>query len=501
MSLSEPSQRSLNGLLHLFGVKNKISDDIYYKHFHVDSRKIKPGWVFFAVNGEAVDGRDFIPQAIDNGAIAVVAEKSAMLPDSYESKGVMVYVVNELGKKIGKGLAQLFKNPSNHMKVTGITGTNGKTSCSFFLAQILTLLSVRAGVIGTIGNGIYPDLEISDNTTPNSYEIQSTLSQWVTEDISQTVMEVSSHALCQGRVDGVCFETALFTNISHDHLDYHKTMQAYVNAKLQLFRASKLKNAVINIDDVYGTAFIKAVPESANIVTYALTDRSADIYLENIQRNGADTRANITTPWGKGLFVTSLYGKFNLYNVLGIIGVLGCQGIATPKILNAIKVLGNVPGRMEVYGKANQTPMVIVDYAHTPDALKNALSAIREQHQQKIICVFGCGGDRDRGKRALMMDVALTHADAIILTNDNPRFEAPDQIIEDAMATVDARSANRVKVIKERGKAIRYSIIKAKPSDVILIAGKGHENYQEICGVKYNFDDREKIKKTLLMIT
>lgn len=461
-----------------------------------DSRKVKPGDLFIAVPGVLSDGRQFISQAIKQGAVAVLAEQNEIFCVNKKYNNVIVYAIKNLQAHVGSLLHQWFNGASENLTITGITGTNGKTSCCFFLAHILQHVGIKTGVAGTIGTGIYPQLLPSKNTTPSVFDMHKMFSDWVEKNIPWAVMEVSSHALTQRRVDGVVFDIALFTNISRDHLDFHGSMDKYVQAKAQLFCRPGLKYAVINLDDAYADFMINAVAQKTDCITYSLNDSHADIYIQKKQIIHDYTLVSIKTPWGSGVFKTRLFGRFNLYNLAGVIGVLGCAGVALNTMLSVIEQVNYVPGRMTPYG-GNKQPLVLVDYAHTPDALSNALSAITERHSGKIICVFGCGGDRDQGKRPLMMKAALKYADQIVLTTDNPRFEDSLKIISDSLSAVPADKKDRINIIPDRKKAITQTILNAEKNVVILIAGKGHENYQEIAGIKYHLDDGEIVQNTL----
>lgn len=493
----EASRFSLNSLLKTLNTASVPDRDTFYSGIAIDSRKVQPGDLFIAVPGALIDGRYFIQKAIDLGAIAVLAEQNEALPESYNCNGVYVQVIPKLQRSLGDLLHHWFRQSSDKLTVVGVTGTNGKTSCSFFIAQALKQLGLSAGVIGTIGKGVYPDLLPFGNTTPGLFEVHETLQQWVKGSVPWSVIEVTSHALCQGRVDGVHFDTALFTNISRDHLDYHASMDDYVKAKSMLFSKPGLKYAVINIDDVYASVICDAVSDTTQLVSYSLENKQADIYLTECSMTVEGVHSYIVTPWGGGIFKTSLLGRFNLYNLLGVAGVLGCHGFSLADILEAVEKMGNVPGRMAIYGGRPPQPQVIVDYSHTPDALVSALSAIREQHAQGVTCIFGCGGDRDKGKRPLMMKAALDYADHVVLTSDNPRFEDPQQIINDALAAVPEKDMDRVTIDIDRKKAIENAIFDAKATDVVFLAGKGHEDYQDIQGIKHHLDDSEEVKKAL----
>ena len=497
----------LSDILKPFGMTVTGGDSLCAE-LVTDSRKVKPETVFIAVPGVERDGRDFITLAIEQGAVAILAEKDALLPDTYEYKNITVYAIAGLKANLGDLIDNWFGSPSGNLNCVGITGTNGKTSCSFFLADILNISGYSAGVMGTLGKGIFPELDLFGNTTPDVLSVHGMLADLVRKKINWSVMEVTSHALSQGRVDGVRFDAALFTNLSRDHLDYHQSMQQYAEEKARLFASPGLRYAVINLDDDYADMMRSVLAEPTECVTFSLENSSADIYLEDIKTVKSSTSALVTTPWGSGRLNTKSAGRFNLYNLLGVIGILGCYQFPLEGILNAVPALSDVPGRMNVYGHDGQ-PGVIVDYAHTPDALANALMSIREGHrallsndnednkQGRLICVFGCGGNRDAGKRSLMLSAALKQADEIVLTSDNPRFEDPEMIIQDILNGITEKERHCISVIVDRRQAIRETILAADVNDIILVAGKGHEAYQEVRGQHYHFDDGEEVKMAL----
>ena len=308
--------------------------------------------------------------------------------------------------------------------------------------------------------------------------------------------EISSHGLDQGRVNGLHIDTAVFTNLTRDHLDYHKTMEAYAEAKGKLFAHSGLRHAIFNADDPAAVTLRSFAPASVECLNCSLSDKTADLYLENIQLLPDGMQAHVVTPWGDGELVTPLMGRFNLSNLLGVIAVMGCHGFSLVKVLDAIRQLASVPGRLESYGGGEQ-PVVVIDYAHTSDALKSVLSALREHGGRRISCVFGCGGDRDRGKRPLMAQAACAGADRVYLTSDNPRSEDPQAIIDDALTGVCGDASEKVTVVVDRAEAIARAVSEAVAGDVVLVAGKGHESYQEVHGVRYPFSDLEQVSRAL----
>ncbi len=347
------------------------------------------------------------------------------------------------------------------------------------------------------------------NTTSDVVSLHQYLAQLVDDGVPALAMEVSSHGLDQGRVSGVSFEVTLFTHISRDHLDYHGSLEEYAAAKARLFSHCSYRYAVIGKDDAFSELMLSSCPQGANITTWSLEDASADVYLSDIQTLSQGFRASIHSPWGSGDLNTALLGRFNLENLLAVIAALGVQGYPLDSLLAAIPLISSPPGRMQQFGGGSQ-PLVLVDYAHTPDAIESVLSSLREhcsvikrsikeceQGVSNIVCVYGCGGDRDRGKRPLMTAAALNGADKIVLTSDNPRTEDPEQIFADALEGVSNQDRQRMSVIADRSEAIHSAITEANAGDIIVIAGKGHENYQEINGVRHHFDDAEQVQSAL----
>ena len=372
----------------------------------------------------------------------------------------------------------------------GVTGTNGKTSCAWWMAQLLQILGKKPGLIGTLGCGVWQqgsaaELRETGYTTPDANLLQKILADFTEQGVSHVVMEVSSHGLVQGRVKAVRFSTALFTNLSHDHLDYHGTMEAYGEAKARLFRHPGLQHAVINIDDNFGrrlVADIKQVP----VLTYSVADASADVYVRGLQLSAQGLRGHLVTPWGEAELCASLVGDFNVANLLGVIAVMGAEGFAFADVVAAVKNLQAPPGRLQRISDDSDDIDVFVDFAHTPDALEKVLHTLKAQTRQQLWCVFGCGGDRDSSKRAPMGAVVSSLADRAVVTSDNPRSENPLDIIEQI---VSAMNESGTAVIADRQAAIIYALLHAQAGDVVLIAGKGHESYQDIKGVKVPFSD------------
>lgn len=443
----------------------------------LDSRAVKPGYAFIALN----NGVNFIPQAIENGAAVIIIDHTI----DYKTD-VPIIKIENLPQNYGKIASEFYGEPSKQLTIIGITGTNGKTSISHYIAELLQLNNKPCGIIGTLGVGEIDNLNHTGLTTPDAITVHKTLKQFVEQGIDYVAMEVSSHALAQGRVQGVAFDYAIFNNLSHDHLDYHDTMENYFAAKKCLFTDYEIKSAIINIDDDYGQQLAAELP---NVVSYAIANIQAQVKADNIHYSATGITADITSPWGEAEIRLNLIGEFNLINVLASISAVAQCGVDFDKILLAASQLHAVAGRMQCF-QADNKPLAIVDYAHTPDALAKALQAAKQHCSGKLWCVFGCGGDRDRAKRAEMAQMAEQFADHIIVTNDNPRHEDPDQIITDIQ---QGFSDVQPIVEPDRATAIAYAIEHAQANDTILIAGKGHEDYQQIGDEKLPFSDIEQI--------
>lgn len=456
----------------------------------IDSRKLQSGDIFCAYPGSAVDGRKFIPTAIEAGAEAILFEPDSSIDcttDSLQIKNLMHYV--------GLLAAHRYNYPSKSFLNIAITGTNGKTSISHWLNQAYTYLDKTSAIIGTTGAGIYPALNDYASTTPDPITLQQLLSQFQNSSVEVLAMEVSSHALVQGRVNGVNFSTAVFTNLTQDHLDYHHTMEEYFAAKAELFYWQGLKHAVINADDVYGAQLIQDLQQSAsavNVISYGID--SGDLRASEIKLTTHGTNFILSYANQQQLIHSKIIGRFNIYNLLAVFGTLLANGIPWDQLVIIAEQLKPVVGRMDatIY---DDKPLIVVDYSHTPDALEKALSTLREiSHRAKLICVFGCGGNRDAGKRPLMGAIATKYADWSIITTDNPRHEDPEDIIQDILQGV---TGSNYQIIVDRKSAIIEAFKLAKAGDVVLVAGKGHESYQEIKGVKHHFSDLELVAELL----
>ena len=453
-----------------------------------DSRQVRAGDAFAAFPGGRVDGRAFIGDALERGASAVVWEAGGFRwSPEWRVANAGVY---DLRGKLGAIADVVCGRPSQALWMVGVTGTNGKTSCSQWIAQCLDACGRRAALIGTLGSGLVGALTPSVNTTPDAAVVHETLATLKAAGAEAVAMEVSSHGLDQGRVNGVAFDVALFTNLTRDHLDYHGTMAAYGAAKAKLFAWPGLAAAVINADDPFGRGLIDdARGRGLRVLTYGFT--GADITANGVDNTAAGIALTVATPAGRGSIETRLVGAFNASNLLGVLGVLLASDVPLAGALAALSQVTAPPGRMQRLGGEGK-PLVVVDYAHSPDALDQVLIALRPVAAGgELICVFGCGGDRDPGKRPQMGAVAARHADRIVVTSDNPRAEDPAAI---AMAIVDgirAAGSGRWTLELDRAAAIRLAVANAKHGDVVLIAGKGHEDYQETNGVRAPFSDAE----------
>ncbi|MFZ2324551.1 MAG: UDP-N-acetylmuramoyl-L-alanyl-D-glutamate--2,6-diaminopimelate ligase [Ignavibacteriaceae bacterium] len=462
-------------------------------NIHYDSRKVQKNSVFVAIKGFKTDGHKYIPDAIDKGAVAVVVEDDNSVPDELIIHSQIAKIlVNDCRKALAELSKGLYDDPSSKLKLIGITGTNGKTTTSFILKNILQQTGNKTGLIGTISNYIGETKIESKLTTPESNDLNLFFTEMLDEKCSNAVMEVSSHSLALNRVYGLNFKVAIFSNITSDHLDFHNTFDEYLKAKKILFdNLSSEAFAVINADDPSSNDIVK--DSKANIISYGVSNNS-DYQIKNIQYDLNGTNFTITHDGYDYNIHTSLIGTFNAYNASAAFAAAHCLGVDKNEIVKGIESSPQVPGRFEVIGKGNKK--AIVDYSHTADSLEKALQAVREivKSDYQIVTVFGCGGDRDKTKRPVMGKIASELSDKVFITSDNPRTENPFAIIEDIKKGI---SINNYTVIENRGKAIKEAILSSDDKAVILIAGKGHENYQEINGVRNHFSDKEIAGKYL----
>jgi UDP-N-acetylmuramoyl-L-alanyl-D-glutamate--2,6-diaminopimelate ligase len=464
----------------------------------LDSRQVKENTLFFAIKGHHLDGRQYIGDAIKRGATAVVVDADIPnAPMSWHDE-VPLIPIHQLAKKIGKIAAIFYDNPAKSLRIIGVTGTSGKTSCTHFIAQALQSLKTPCGIIGTLGSGFYGALGTSGLTTPDAVTLQATLHQFVEQGAKAIAMEVSSHSIEQGRVNAIEFEIGIFTNLTQDHLDYHGDLETYAAVKRRFLAELPTKHLIINADDAYGRAWIKELAPHKSVVAYSTRKTlsiSTDIplvYTDAVTLTLQGIKAKVHTPWGEGELILPLIGQFNLSNSLAVLSALCIYGISLPDALQQLSQLKTVPGRMQTLGGREQ-PLIVVDYAHKPDALEKVLQALRAHVEGKLCCVFGCGGERDRGKRPLMAKIAETLADHVIVTNDNPRHEKPEDIVTEILQGFS--HPERVSIELDRSKAIQNSIQWASAKDCVLIAGKGAEHYQQIGDEKIPFNDVEKVRE------
>lgn len=458
-------------------------DNIDIKSIQMDDRKVNEGSLFVCIKGFTVDGHDYAKKAVNNGAVAVIAEKDLPL-------SVPVIVISDTTRALAMLASKFYNHPTHTLPLIGITGTNGKTTITYLLETIFEKHKKKTGLIGTIQMKIGEEVYPINNTTPDSLELQSDFKKMVDAGVEQAIMEVSSHALDQGRVFGCDYDIAIFTNLSQDHLDYHENMDDYLRAKSLLFSqlgntyGSKDKFAVINEDEKASKLLKKSTAQ--HLVTYGI-NRHSDVMASSINLGITQTDFILNTPEGNVSISSKLIGKFNVYNMLAATAAALASNVPLDTIKVALESVSGIKGRFEPV-LAKQHYAVIVDYAHTPDSLDNVLETIKGFAKQKIYVVVGCGGDRDQTKRPLMAQIAAKYADQAIFTSDNPRTEDPDKIVSDMIAGLN-ENVHNYKIIMDRSKAITDAINMAEKDDVILIAGKGHETYQQIGHTKYDFDD------------
>ncbi|RDW18466.1 UDP-N-acetylmuramoyl-L-alanyl-D-glutamate--2,6-diaminopimelate ligase [Oceanobacillus arenosus] len=465
--------------------RNSLIEDVEITDIAIDSRKVQQGSLFICITGFTTDGHQYVKEAVDNGAVAIIAEQEI-------TSSVPVIYVKETQRALAMLAAKFYHYPTHQLPLIGVTGTNGKTTITYLLESIFNANNTKTGVIGTIqtkiGNQTYP----VENTTPNALILQRTFYEMIHADVEQVIMEVSSHALDLGRVYGCEFDIAIFTNLSQDHLDYHKNLDDYLHAKSLLFAQlgnsyhnNTKKFAVINEDDPVSRILKRSTAQQ--IITYG-RQKQADVMATDIILTAAGSKFQLLTPIGNITVNSKLIGMFNVYNILAATAAGIAANIPLSTIKIAIEHIQGVDGRFESVS-LGQLYGVIVDYAHTPDSLENVLQTSKEIAKRKVYVVVGCGGDRDRSKRPLMAAIALKYADYAIFTSDNPRTEDPNVILEDMINGLN--DTEKFEVIVDRKKAINKAIQYARKDDIVLIAGKGHETYQQIGHVKYDFDDRK----------
>ncbi|MGZ8194556.1 MAG: UDP-N-acetylmuramoyl-L-alanyl-D-glutamate--2,6-diaminopimelate ligase [Methylosarcina sp.] len=471
-----------------------VAEDRRVTGLSLDSRKVVPGDLFIALSGSKQHGLMHADQAIQKGACAIVFDPVGGNVGFADQLNLIPHIaVENLGLKLGGIAARFYGDPSRRLNVIGLTGTNGKTSCSQFLSQLLD----DCGIIGTLGWGEWGNLNETLNTTPDALAVHRILAQLAAGQNKWVAMEVSSHGLEQGRVNGVLFKGAVLTNISRDHLDYHGSMEAYVQAKLRLFEKPDLSFAVVNLDDDYSNRVIAAVPKRAALWGYSRqgnkTALAECLAPENISHQADGIEFDVRWLDRRQRLHIPLFGDFNIDNVLAVLTVMLALGYSLDESANRLHSLKPVTGRMERFG-GDRAPVVFVDYAHTPDAIEKVLSSVRKHCKAAVWIVLGCGGNRDRGKRSEMGAIAELWADHVIITDDNPRLEDGQDIVNDI---VSGCRTEKVKVIRDREKAIQTAIFQAQPDDYVVIAGKGHEQYQEINGIQLPFSDAQVVTAAL----
>lgn len=521
---------SVRELLH--GRDAGAAGDIRVRGLSLDSRQVHEGDAFVALAGGHAHGIAFAPMAVARGAAVILAERSELGlrrqeagangeagPGEPRMRGVIglgestsapVVWVDGLREELGAVASRFYGEPSQALTVIGVTGTNGKTSIVQLLAQALEQAGHRSATIGTLGAGLYGAIHQGERTTPDAIAVHGLLADFRAAGASHVAMEVSSHALVQGRVNAVAFDLAVFTNLSRDHLDYHGSMAAYGAAKQRLFAWPGLGAAIINVDDAFGRQLAAQLAEEGRphpgqglagthaeerkLLRYGIDHAEAEVVACSVESGAAGQTFRLRTPWGEGDIATRLLGRFNISNLLAVAACLGQLGVPFATIRSALAALDPVAGRMSRLGGVAQ-PLVVIDYAHTPDALEQALSSLRAHCPGKLICVFGCGGERDAGKRPQMGAIAEQLADRLLVTDDNPRGEDGDAIVAQIVAGFARPQAATIE--RDRAGAIALAIATAQPGDIVLIAGKGHEPYQEVAGVKQPFDDLAVARRAL----
>lgn len=464
--------------------------DIAVSGLGLDSRRIEAGHAFVALEGSQGHGLDHVEQAIERGCVAVIHDGKRGQPDLV----VPCVEVEDLAARLGELACRFWAAPSDLMTIAGITGTNGKTSVAHFLAQSWQRAYGNAGFVGTLGYGLFEQMQRANHTTPDVLRLNEILAHCLDEGVERVAMEVSSHALEQERVQTIQFDAAVFTNLSRDHLDYHHDMQAYAASKRRLFTEFAPRFAIINHDDLVGRSWISELGGDTQVLGYGLAP-GAELRAEILGTDADGMYLRVDGPWGKSEFRTGLMGAFNVSNLLAAAGTLSLLGMPWREVIGELEMMTPVPGRMVRLGGEPGQPVVVIDYAHTPDALAHALQAVRAHLSGRLVCVFGCGGNRDRGKRPEMGRAAESVADQLVITSDNPRFESVNSIINDVLGGIGAKE--QVLIEPDRAAAITRAISDSGPGDIVLVAGKGHETWQEVAGQKLPFSDEAVVRAAL----
>lgn len=476
---------NLHDLVEGVDVKKIVGSNIDVKDICCNTNEVKEGSLFFCIEGYKTDGHKYAEKAVDNGAKAIVIDK-----DVEVNGDVTKIYVDDTRIAMAKMSSNFFSNPSKNLSIIGITGTSGKTTSTYMLKSILEKYNKKTALLGSINNIIGNKSVKSKNTTPESLDLQRMFKEMADEGVKNCVMEVSSHSIALNRVYGIHFDSGVFTNLSQDHLDFHKTMENYFQTKLKLF--DNCSHAVINIDDEYGKRAVKLIKN--DIITFGLSN-DADVRADNIELTQNGSTFDLNYKDEKVKINILLPGKYNIYNALSCGAAAISIGVPLNIIKEGLEALDKVPGRSEKIN-TNRGFNIIIDYAHTPGEIENILKTTREYAKKRLVIVFGCGGDRDKTKRPIMGEIAGSLSDFCVVTSDNPRSEEPEKIIEDILPGVKKSGCDYVK-ITNRKEAIKYAILNAKKDDVIVIAGKGHENYQILKDKTIHFDEREIVQEIL----
>ena len=479
---------------HIYPVD--ITATWYTQPFHgfcLDSRQLKAGQIFIALNSysQPEKTRQFAQNALDAGALAVISETMLGVANEWCCPEVRT-LMGVWQKKYLQAV-----DPMMALRAIAVTGTNGKTTISRLIAELISSQAKSCAVMGTTGNGILPNLTPSTHTTLDALQLQNALHDYAKQGANFVALEASSHGLEQGRLNGCDFEIAVYSNLSRDHLDYHGTLEAYAEAKALLFKFTTLKVVVINLDDAYASVMLDAAksnPSQPKILTYSLTQNTADYSIADLQYRLSGASFNLVSPSGIYAVQSPLLGHFNVENLLASLIAAEYAGFALADLVQFVPQLQGAPGRMQVI--QDEARLFVVDYAHTPDALIQVLTTLQRHVSGQLWAVFGCGGDRDRGKRPLMTQAALDYANPVLLTSDNPRTENPEQIFADMKQGIDF-GQHTVHEIHDRREAIKFAVAQAQAGDIVVIAGKGHENYQEIDGVRHWFDDVVEVQAAI----
>ena len=465
----------------------------------LDSRTAASGDLFVAVKGHSADGRRFIPQAIAQGVAAVIADAADEAEDGsiVEMHGVPVIYLAQLSQRLSALAGRFYQQPGEKLKLIGVTGTNGKTTTTQLLAQWAQLLGETGAVMGTVGNGLYGQLVPAENTTGSAVDVQHQLASLVARGATLAAMEISSHGLVQHRVAALPFAAAAFTNLSRDHLDYHGDMTRYEAAKWLLFSEHQVGQAIVNADDEVGRRWLQRLPDAVAVTMENNLQQDCHgrwLKATDVDYHDGGARVRFESSWGNGEFESRLMGAFNVSNVLVALGTLLALNYPLSALTATAAQLSPVTGRMEVFTAPGKST-VVVDYAHTPDALEKALAAARLHCKGQLWCVFGCGGDRDKGKRPLMGAIAEQFADVVVITDDNPRSEDPAAIVADVLTGL--LDPGRARVVAGRAQAVTNAVMQAKEGDIVLVAGKGHEDYQIIGQQRFDYSDRDTVARLL----